>query len=200
MSKNSETALLNKFNALSADKQAAILGMIDVLGTDEDNAAPVISRRSGKGLESKPAKASGKRTVADDEDAQQPKKRGPKPGSKRTAKGETETAPKRRAAKAEPAKPAKAEKPAPAKASAGAVDVSLYGELIAKGKNKGEKQAYTDATIKKIEKIVANDRTWQDEHARAQKKGVEVKFGRGKPSEARNKRMIGIALANADKL
>ncbi len=192
--------LVTKFNSLAKDKQDAIMGMIYVLATDESNEAPVISRRSKPGLESKPGKTSSKRVLAEDSDVGTETKRGR--GRPAKAKAEVETTPKRRADKT-PAKPAKVEKPAakPAKAAAtGGTDITLYGELTAKGKNKAEKETYTAATIKRIEKIVANDRTWQEELARAAKKGVEVKFGRGKPSEARNKRLIGIALANADKL
>ncbi len=114
-----------------------------------------------------------------------------KRGRGRPAKVVEETAPKR----GRPAKEDKVVTGGTVK-TAPAVNGSVYDALILKGK-KDERKAELATHIKRIEKFVQNDMTWQEAKAFAEKKKVTISFGRGKPSNDLNKRKIAIAMINA---
>jgi hypothetical protein len=199
-----------KFEMLTASAKAAVNDLISVILQEASNTQTVV-RAKKHGMENRPG------VVSEDEE-NRPARR---PGRPAKVKEEVMTAKKRgRPAKVQAddeeiaprasrrdrsekivVKPAKVSAPVakPAKVSA-PVAVTVYAGINPVGKTKSERAEYLAASIKKVEKFVANDRDWHEAHAFAAKKGVDVVFGRGKPSDASNKRKIAIAMVNAGKL
>ena len=190
----STSDLVANFNSLNKDSKKAIYALIEIIRANDSEPREVV-RKNGRGLESKAVER-------EDDEVRKPgrprknEEVSAKRGPGRPRKEDVDE-PKRK-----PGRPAKEETAPKVSAKTPATNGSsdLYSTLKLSAKGKDEKKSELASLIKKVEKFVNNDKSWQEAKAYAEKKGVTLVFGRGKPSNDLNKRKIAIALHNAGKL